>query len=33
VILGGCLVFFMFPKVDREKELLAEYQAQDSAAR
>jgi hypothetical protein len=32
VILGGCLVFFMFPKADRERELLAEYHRQDTAA-
>jgi MFS family permease len=32
VLLGATLVFFMFPKRDREQELLASYQAEDSAA-
>jgi DHA2 family multidrug resistance protein-like MFS transporter len=32
VALGGCLVFFMFPKADREQELLAEYAAVDDIA-
>jgi hypothetical protein len=31
VILGGCLVFFMFPKADREQELLADYHRQDAS--
>jgi DHA2 family multidrug resistance protein-like MFS transporter len=30
VLLGGVLVFFMFPRNDREKELLASYRAEDS---
>jgi hypothetical protein len=30
-VLGAALVFFMFPKHDRELELLAEYHAEDSA--
>jgi hypothetical protein len=32
ILIGAVLVFFMFPRHDREKELLAEYVAQDSAA-
>jgi hypothetical protein len=32
VALGAALVFFMFPKHSREKELLAEYQHADTAA-
>jgi MFS transporter, DHA2 family, multidrug resistance protein len=31
VLLGAMLVFFMFPKKDREQQLLAEYQAEDAA--
>jgi len=31
VLLGAALVFFMFPRRDREQELLASYQAQDTA--
>jgi hypothetical protein len=30
VLLGGCLIFFMFPKANREQELHAEYQRQDT---
>jgi MFS transporter, DHA2 family, multidrug resistance protein len=33
VLLGGVLVFFMFPKQRREEELLAEYHRADAAAR
>jgi MFS transporter, DHA2 family, multidrug resistance protein len=29
VLLGAVLVFFYFPKVEREKKLLAEYNAED----
>lgn len=32
VLLGGVLVFFCFPKMERERQLLAEYQSQDAAA-
>jgi EmrB/QacA subfamily drug resistance transporter len=32
VVLGAVLVFFMFPKAADEKRLLAQYQAEDSAA-
>ena len=32
ILLGAVLVFFMFPKHDDEKRLLAEYHAQDTAA-
>jgi EmrB/QacA subfamily drug resistance transporter len=32
VLLGAALVFFVFPKHDREQELLAEYHAEDLAA-
>jgi DHA2 family multidrug resistance protein-like MFS transporter len=32
VLLGGALVFFLFPKDDEEKELLASYAATDAAA-
>jgi EmrB/QacA subfamily drug resistance transporter len=32
ILLGGALVFFMFPKGDDEKRLLAEYHAEDVAA-
>ncbi len=32
VLLGGVLVFFMFPKKDGEEELLAEYHEEDTAA-
>ncbi len=32
VLLGGLLVFFMFPKRDGERTLLAEYHRQDTAA-
>ena len=31
ILLGAILIFFMFPKRDREQELLAEYHAGDSA--
>ena len=31
ILLGATLIFFMFPKRDREQELLAEYHAEDSA--
>ncbi len=30
VVLGGVLVFFCFPKLDRERELLAQFAAEDS---
>jgi hypothetical protein len=29
VLLGAALVFFCFPNVEREKQLLAEYNAED----
>jgi hypothetical protein len=29
VLLGAVLVYFSFPKVEREKELLARYHAED----
>jgi MFS transporter, DHA2 family, multidrug resistance protein len=32
VVLGAALVFFFFPKVEREQELLTQYAAEDSAA-
>ena len=32
VVLGAVLVFFLFPKKQREEELLAEYDEQDTAA-
>ena len=32
VLLGATLVFFFFPKVEREQELLAQYAAEDSTA-
>ncbi len=32
VLLGATLVFFMFPKREEERRLLAEYQAEDTAA-
>lgn len=32
VLLGAALVFFAFPKYDREKELLAQYHAEDAGA-
>jgi MFS transporter, DHA2 family, multidrug resistance protein len=32
VLLGGVLVFFCFPTMERERQLLAEYQSQDAAA-
>jgi DHA2 family multidrug resistance protein-like MFS transporter len=32
IVLGAAIVAFLFPKRDREKELLAEYHAQDAAA-
>ena len=32
IVLGAALVFFMFPKHDRETQLLAEYQREDDAA-
>ena len=31
VLLGAVLVFFAFPKKDEEQELLARYQAEDTA--
>jgi MFS transporter, DHA2 family, multidrug resistance protein len=31
ILLGAALVFFLFPKRDRERELLASYHAQDTA--
>jgi hypothetical protein len=31
VLLGAALVFFRFPKKERECELLVEYQQQDAA--
>ena len=31
VLLGAALVFFCFPRAEREKELLAAYQEQDAA--
>ena len=31
ILLGAILIFFMFPKRDREQELLAEYHAEDTA--
>jgi len=31
VVLGAAVVFFLFPKGEREKELLAEYEAEDTA--
>ena len=32
ILLGAVLVFFMFPKHDEEKRLLAEYHARDTAS-
>jgi hypothetical protein len=32
VLLGATLVFFFFPRVEREQELLARYQAEDTGA-
>jgi hypothetical protein len=32
ILLGATLVFFMFPKKQREEELLAEYHTLDTAA-
>jgi hypothetical protein len=32
VVLGAVLVFFLFPKREGERRLLAEYHAQDTAA-
>ena len=32
ILLGAALVFFMFPKQDEEKRLLAEYHAEDTSA-
>ena len=32
VFAGACLVFFLFPKHDAEKRLLAEYHAEDQQA-
>jgi hypothetical protein len=32
VLLGGVLVFFCFPKMERERKLLAEYQVEDAAS-
>jgi hypothetical protein len=29
ILLGAVLVFSLFPKMDEEKQLLAEYQAED----
>jgi hypothetical protein len=31
ILIGAALVFFLFPKLDREHELLAEYHAADGA--
>ena len=31
-VLGGAVVFFLFPKRDEEKRLLAEYHAEDTSA-
>jgi DHA2 family multidrug resistance protein-like MFS transporter len=33
VLLGAALVFFLFPKAEKESELLEEYHTQDSAAK
>ena len=30
ILLGAVLVFFLFPKMDEEKKLLAEYHAEDT---
>jgi DHA2 family multidrug resistance protein-like MFS transporter len=32
IVLGGAVVFFLFPKRDEEKRLLAEYHAEDTSA-
>ncbi len=32
IILGGAVVFFLFPRRDEEKRLLAEYHAEDTSA-
>ena len=32
ILLGAVLVFFMFPKHDEERRLLAEYHGQDTAS-
>jgi hypothetical protein len=32
VVLGAALVFFMFPRGEKEKQMLAEFQAEDSTA-
>jgi EmrB/QacA subfamily drug resistance transporter len=32
VLLGAALVFFVFPRAEREKELLADYRAEDASA-
>jgi hypothetical protein len=32
MLVGAVMVFFLFPRHEREKELLAEYQAEDSPA-
>jgi len=32
LLIGMALVFFMFPKLDNERKLLAEYHAGDTAA-
>jgi DHA2 family multidrug resistance protein-like MFS transporter len=31
-LIGAALVFFMFPKLDEERQLLAEYHAEDTSA-
>ena len=33
ILLGATIVFFMFPRKDREQELLAQYHAEDTSAR
>ena len=33
IMAGAALVFFLFPKHDAEKQLLDQYQAEDTAAR
>jgi len=32
-VIGGVIVFFLFPRKDNERRLLAGYQAQDDRAR